>query len=422
MPSHSKESHTARQFGPKVYCSRCKRNLSVSRSYDKQIFLLNHQRQCTTTSPRKDNVLSGPIPMGQFPSHALEFAELPEESPEEGFDVDAYDGLINRGNAEDLGLLCGDEATKTTDHILLGSEIVYSNRQIAKYGHLLTGFDINVLEPSDVVLEIQSNFLEVFSVAADDDGPLMKFRNLSKSVVDWKDLIELYEFGISVGLSDREGNILLALFNEILARHDSNIQLRKSWRDIRLAIDKQKSRKCYNVFTLTEPLPPRFFGHRHYLSKRPLRKFTGTSEDIREVIAEMLLNVDPSKVILEYTPPTDGDGRPLPEADHLLGEFTTGKLFQQFSLDASRFGEIDGNPVVPLCFGVWADETTTSSSRNMSELPVYIALLNAGRPITSWRYQNMSHQSHLPTIFDMCSWRCLSDAFFGIRSIPPAPL
>jgi len=270
--------------------------------------------------------------MGQFPSHALEFATLPEEFPEEGFDVGAYDGLeLNRGTAEDLELLGKEEATKTTDHILLGSEIVYSNRQIAKYGHLLTGFDINVLEPSDVVLEIQSNFLEVFSVAADDDGPLMKFRNLSKSVVDWKDLIELYEFGISVGLSDREGNILLALFNEILARHDSNIQLRKSWRDIRLAIDKQKSRKCYNVFTLTEPLPPRFFGHRHYLSKRPLRKFTGTSEDIREVIAEMLLNVDPSKVILEYTPPTDGDGRPLPEADHLLGEFTTGKLFQQFS-------------------------------------------------------------------------------------------
>jgi len=359
--------------------------------------------------------------MGEFPpSQALEF---PEEFPEEGFDVEAYDGLeLNREDAESLELLSEEEATKTTEHIKLGSEIVYSNRQIAKYGRSLTGFDINVLEPSDIILGIQSNFLAVFSVAEDDNSPLMRFRNCSKTAVDWRDLIELYDFGISVGLSDREGNILLALFNEILERHDCHIQLRKSWRDIRYAIDKQKSRKCYNVFTVFEPLPPRFFGHRHYLSKRPLRKFTGTSEDIREVIAEMLLNVDPSKVILEYTPPTDGGGIPLPEAEHLLGEFTTGKLFQQFSLDASRFGQIDGNPVVPLCFGVWADETTTSSSRNMSELPVYIALLNAGRPITSWRYQNMSHQSHLPTIFDMCSWRCLSDAFFGIRSIPPAPL
>jgi hypothetical protein len=357
--------------------------------------------------------------MGQFPSHALEFAELPEEFPEGRFDVGAYDGLeINRGNAEDLELLCDDEATKTTDHILLGSAIVYSNRQIAKYGRSLTGFDINVLEPSDVVLEIQSNFLEVFSVAADDDGPLMKFRNLSKSVVDWKDLIELYEFGISVGLSDREGNILLALFNEILARHDSHIQLRKSWRDIRLAIDKQKSRKCYNVFTLTEPLPPRFFGDRHYLSKRPLRKFTGTSEDIREVIAEMLLNVDPSKVILEYTPPTDADGIPLPEAEHLLGEFTTGKLFQQFSLDAKRFGQIDGNPVVPLCFGVWADETTTSSSRNMSELPVYIALLNAGRQITSCRNLNNPHRS---VTFYQSFWICVVGDAYQMHFLAYAP-
>ena len=77
--------------------------------------------------------------MGQFRSLALEFATLPEEFPEEGFDVDAYDGLINRGNAEDLELLGEEEATKTTDHILLGSAIVYSNRQIAKYGRSLTG-------------------------------------------------------------------------------------------------------------------------------------------------------------------------------------------------------------------------------------------------------------------------------------------
>ena len=56
--------------------------------------------------------------MGQFPSHALEFATLPEEFPEEGFDVGAYDGLeLNRGTAEDLELLCEDEATKTTEHI-----------------------------------------------------------------------------------------------------------------------------------------------------------------------------------------------------------------------------------------------------------------------------------------------------------------
>ena len=155
-----------------------------------------------------------------------------------------------------------------------------------------------------------------------------------------------------------------------------------------------------------------------HLADRYGGEFTGTSEDIREVIAEMLLNVDPSKVILEYTPPTDGDGRPLPEAEHLLGEFTTGKLFQQFSFDASRFGEIDGNPVVPLCFGVWADETTTSSSRNMSELPVYIALLNAGRQITSCQNLNNPHRS---VIFYQSCWICVVGDAYQMHFLAYAP-
>jgi hypothetical protein len=130
---------------------------------------------------------------------------------------------------------------------------------------------------------------------------------------------------------------------------------------------------------LKEPLPSRFYGTHHYLSKRRLRAFTGTFEDIRGVVAEMLLNVDPSKVVLEYTP----DDAAV--EDQLLGAFPTGKLFQQYSEDAKNYGTINGKPVVPLCFGVWADETTTSSSRNTSELPVYIALLNAGK-LTVIRY------------------------------------
>ena len=87
----------------------------------------------------------------------------------------------------------------------------------------------------------------------------------------------------------------------------------------------------------------------------------------------MLLNVDPAKVVLEYI-----QDDAAVEDDQLLGAFPTGRLFQQYSKDAKGYGAINGKSVVPLCFGVWADETTTSSSRNTSELPVYIALLNAG--------------------------------------------
>jgi hypothetical protein len=108
-----------------------------------------------------------------------------------------------------------------------------------------------------------------------------------------------------------------------------------------------------------------------------LRAFHGTAEDIRVVVADMLLSIDPSKLVLEYQPTMNG-GEAAPPNEQLLGEFTTGKLFQQFRVDAKKYGDLVGMRVVPLCFGIWADETTTSASRNMSELPVYIALLNAG--------------------------------------------
>ena len=62
-------------------------------------------------------LISKHLPMGQFPSHALEFDEVQEEIPEEGFDVGAYDGLkLNREDAESLELLSEEKATKTTEH------------------------------------------------------------------------------------------------------------------------------------------------------------------------------------------------------------------------------------------------------------------------------------------------------------------
>ena len=120
----------------------------------------------------------------------------------------------------------------------------------------------------------------------------------------------------------------------------------------------------------------------HYVTKRALRPFTGTVENIRGVIAEMLLKIPQSKLVLEYKPTMNGEDIAASD-EQLLGEFVTGKIFEQFSEDAKKFGEVNGIRVIPLCFGVWADETTTSASRNMSELPVYISLLNAGMEMQS---------------------------------------
>ena len=309
--SHLKYSKTTFEFGDKVYCSNCRKHVVVNaKSQDPSTFLKNHQSQCTATSPRKRAVAEELVSLDEFverigESREIEAADRDEEGDEwqdvaEDLDAAIFEPMGS--TAEDIQLLDREQAVMSSGHTLLGSEVVYSLRQVQKYRASLKGFDINVLKPSDEVFEIQLQFIRVFQITESGESTSLKFRNMdSKSKIDWKDLVDLYDFGLRVGLSDREGDNLLAVFNEILTRNESPIQLRNTWRSIRLAIDKQKARKCYHVYTLSEPLPSRFFGTHHYLSKRRLRTFTGTFEDIRAVVAEMLLNVDPAKVVLVHS-------------------------------------------------------------------------------------------------------------------------
>ena len=58
----------------------------------------------------------------------------------------------------------------------------------------------------------------------------------------------------------------------------------------------------------------------HYVTKRALRPFTGTVENIRGVIAEMLLKIPQSKLVLEYKPTMNGEDIAASD-EQLLGEF-----------------------------------------------------------------------------------------------------
>ena len=376
----------------KVFCNICKRNVPCTNGTHPQRFLRRHQGQCKKLLNQTRSVVLNTPPSKKTQVRSLLINEYGESfrptfghndwiceayNDEDLSDVDinsVMETLIVQ-TAEDCGFLDRADVLMETAHGS-GSDIVYSLIQMIKYEEKLRGFDINRLCSSSAVKDIQLKLQELLMEDEMPDKKLIRFRNMHNKTVDWTDLIQLYDFGLSVGLSDAAGNRLLSVMNEILAKHGSNILLRKSWRHIRMAIDKQKTSKLNRTTDIRVPLPPTF-GEKHYLTMRPLRAFHGTVEDIQVVIADMLLSIDPSKLVLEYQPTMNGE-EVAPPNEQLLGEFTTGRLFQQFSDDAKKYGELEGMRVVPLCFGIWADETTTSASRNMSELPVYIALLNAG--------------------------------------------
>jgi len=394
MPVHKKKSLKELREAPKVFCDICNTMVSITNPRThRNRFLRSHQGQCRRLHPETESVEPKTILRKQSTVESLPIDRFIESfgltfghndlicegyDDDELSDVDIRSVMEAQGEetAEECRYLDRVDASRETEHVL-GSDIVYSFIQKIKYKEKLRGFDINILLSSNAVKDIQLK-LEELLMEEETTGTtkLMKFRNMENKTVDWTDLIQLYDFGQSVGLSDASGNRLLSVMNEILEKHGSNILLRKSWRDIRKAIDKQKTRKMKRTIDIRVSLPDTF-GVNHYLTKRPLRAFHGTAEDIRVVVADMLLSIDPSKLVLEYQPTMNG-GEAAPPNEQLLGEFTTGKLFQQFSVDAKKYGDLAGMRVVPLCFGIWADETTTSASRNMSELPVYIALLNAG--------------------------------------------
>ena len=376
----------------KVFCNICKRNVPCTNGIHTQQFLRRHQGQCKKLLNQTRSVVLNTPPSKKTQVRSLLINEYGESfrptfghndwiceayNDEDLSDVDinsVMETLIVQ-TAEDCGFLDRADVLMETAHGS-GSDIVYSLIQMIKYEEKLRGFDINRLCSSSAVKDIQLKLQELLMEDEMPDKKLIRFRNMHNKTVDWTDLIQLYDFGLSVGLSDAAGNRLLSVMNEILAKHGSNILLRKSWRHIRMAIDKQKTSKLKRTTDIRVPLPPTF-GEKHYLTMRPLRAFHGTAEDVQVVVADMLLSIDPSKLVLEYQPTMNGE-EVAPPNEQLLGEFTTGRLFQQFSDDAKKYGELEGMRVVPLCFGIWADETTTSASRNMSELPVYIALLNAG--------------------------------------------
>jgi hypothetical protein len=376
----------------KVFCNICKRNVPCNNGTHPQQFLRRHQGQCKKLLNQTRSVVLNTPPSKKTQVRSLLINEYGESfrptfghndwiceayNDEDLSDVDinsVMETLIVQ-TAEDCGFLDRADVLMETAHGS-GSDIVYSLIQMIKYEEKLRGFDINRLCSSSAVKDIQLKLQELLMEDEMPDKKLIRFRNMHNKTVDWTDLIQLYDFGLSVGLSDAAGNRLLSVMNEILAKHGSNILLRKSWRHIRMAIDKQKTSKLKRTTDIRVPLPPTF-GEKHYLTMRPLRAFHGTAEDVQVVVADMLLSIDPSKLVLEYQPTMNGE-EVAPPNEQLLGEFTTGRLFQQFSDDAKKYGESEGMRVVPLCFGIWADETTTSASRNMSELPVYIALLNAG--------------------------------------------
>ena len=245
----------------------------------------------------------------------------------------------------------------------------YNVRHTQKYGEMLEEFDPFVLVPSDKIFLQQQRLHDTF---IRDQGEV-HFRHLSvgqSSAVDWKALLRIFNFGVSVGFSNAQGDEFLELLSTLIDR--PSIELRKTWRSLKDAVYKQKVKQAYTMGSFKFRLPPELFGTQHWRSGKPLRPFRATAIDIRCILADIFLNLDPKQFITEFAV---GEGTILRE-DQIISGFCTGDLFNRISKLMERFPRIDGLRVVPVLLGVWQDDTTLGPSRTTSECPIVLSVLN----------------------------------------------
>lgn len=211
----------------------------------------------------------------------------------------------------------------------------------------------------------------------------VKFRNLGShgdrvlDSVQWKTLTRIYQFGLSVGLSRSQGDELLKMMQLVLDENGSHIQLRKTWRSLKVSIGKQKVKGSYSIGRFKYELPKDYFGTKHWRSQRPLRCFNASAIDIRCVLADILMSVNNQEQCkFTFVTPKDEHGVAVPRDEQILEGFCTGDRFKAISEYYDQLPPIRGLHIVPILLKISLDDTTLSASRVTSECPVYISVMN----------------------------------------------
>ena len=232
--------------------------------------------------------------------------------------------------------------------------------------------DFYSLQASDDILNIQREHLRLF----EDREIIAKFQEIRtpKGKIHkkrWEDLLDIYAFGVGLGMSRDDKNDLLALMNGVNERNDASslISIPKDWK----SLDKLFTSSYESLFeqkSFEYALPVDFFGEFEEDGETPLRKMVGLALDVKRVLAEALLSLDPSQFSTTFK-----------RVNGILDGFESSDLFRKISEDDKLFEPHPeyGQPI-SLCLSVRSDETTCNTSRTEKEMAVVISILNAKPP------------------------------------------
>lgn len=168
----------------------------------------------------------------------------------------------------------------------------------------------------------------------------------------------LYDLGMTLSLSHREGDLLL----DYLGKHGSGT-FYKTWEGIQAAFDRQF--KHISVLNRLEiELPVEFFGHNDK-GGTPLKKTVCEYYDVLLRIGDAFLEINPNDFSKSFSLPDLVKG----SAERIYSTFPKAKLFQRFVVWTKS---THGEEAVPIVIAIYFDEAEATSSRSACPLIMFI--------------------------------------------------
>ena len=238
-------------------------------------------------------------------------------------------------------------------------------------------------DPASDILDMQKKSEELLNA-----GKLFQTRSKFLREDDYVDLIEL---GETLNISNTQGDLILAVVNKILERHDvkkltktldgrsgnldvsyEDFRWPKKWQTFYNALMKNAEKFC-KVQQWRFSYDKDYFGveNKTHTMKGP----TGIGFNIFELIAEKMLTCNPNEF----------HGTPLEiwnhKNQHLTSSFPTSmKMKKTYEKLLLRLGgksrDHEGRPYVLLCIGLSKDKAAMNATRNVSATPVVFQILN----------------------------------------------
>ena len=261
-------------------------------------------------------------------------------------------------SAQDVGLKV--DLSKRSDFILSEMDV----DDLCKEGRF-NCIEIDAVSPSIDILEKQKK-LELFFDSRLNPKPFGNLRSpggKAGTPFKWEDDADLLKLATSCGLSDNQGDLMIETFQKILDRWEVRIPIHKDFTYMRSKLDRMVS-EHFPIETKHFPFNKDIFGE--YIRGQPMKPMIGTNFDIKSILAEALLECDPSLFLTEF------NGEHPPQG--INANFGNSPMWKAICDDMNLYPKIEGQSPIPICLVISSDEAM--ASRSKSEQPLDFGILN----------------------------------------------